>query len=41
LSCRVNKRFLVFSLEFVGGSLNMYLENLEEKIFWLIISFPL
>ena len=42
LSCRVNKRFLVFSLEFLGGSFNMYLVNLEEKnFFWLIISFSL
>ena len=39
---RVNKRFLVFSLEFLGGSFNMYLVNLEEKkFFWLIISFSL
>ena len=34
LSCRVNKRFLVFSLEFFGGSFNMYLVNLEEKNFF-------
>ena len=34
LSCRVNKRFLVFSLELLGGSFNMYLVNLEEKNFF-------
>ena len=40
LSCRVNKRFLVFSLEFLGGSFNMYLVNLEEKNFLVNYKFP-
>ena len=34
LTLQVNKRFLVFSLEFLGGSFNMYLVNLEEKNFF-------
>jgi len=40
LSCRVNKRFLVLSLEILGGYLNMYLVNLEETNFLVNYKFP-